>query len=246
MLLWLVDNGQAADALRRLPAVEAAHPEPARLLLRLGQALDDVREAGAAAELLERSLALDPSRAETRLALGQALFDAGRPRDAIPHLRRALEAGFRPDLAGFSLVQALAAAGEMQEATARLERLSLPPQTDAASLLVVGSAALQLRRPDLALRFLDKGIARDPRLPALREKRGLALVMLGRGGEARLELEEARRLDPASASAALNLAVLEAQDGRFESARALAREALRLQPDYPQAQGLLEALARGR
>ncbi len=163
MLLWLVDNSQGAEALRRLPAAEAAHPEPARLLLRLGQALDENREAAAATQLLERSLALDPSRAETRLALGRALFDAGRAAEAIPHLEAALDAGFRPETAGFTLVQALAAAGRPGEAAARLERLSLPPRTDAASLLVVGNTALQLRRPDLALRFLDRGIAQDPR-----------------------------------------------------------------------------------
>jgi tetratricopeptide (TPR) repeat protein len=246
MLLWLVDNGQGEEALRRLPGVEAAHPEPARLLLRLGQALDENREAGAALQLLERALALDPSRAETRLALGQALFDAGRPKDAIPHLRAALEAGCRPDLAGFSLVQALAMAGDEAEAAARLERLSPPPRTDTASLLIVGSTALQVRRPDLALRFLDRGMAQDPRMAALHEKRGLALVMLQRPTEARTELEEACRLDPASASARLNLAVLEAQEGRLEAARALASEALRLQPDYPQARGLLETLERQR
>jgi tetratricopeptide (TPR) repeat protein len=246
MLLWIVDNGQGAEALRRLPGVETAHPEPARLLLLVGQALDESREAGAAAQILERSLALDPSRAETRLALGRALFDAGRTADAIPHLRAALDAGFRPDTAAFALVQALAATGQAEEAAARLERLSLPPRTDAASLLVVGNTALQLRRPDLALRFLDRGIAQDPRAAALREKRGLALVMLQRPAEARAELEEARRLDPASASVCLNLAVLEAQEGRLDAARALAREALRLQPDYPQARGLLDALARAR
>jgi tetratricopeptide (TPR) repeat protein len=246
MLLWLVDNGQGEEAMRRLPAVEAAHPEPALLLFRVGLALDENREAAAAASLLERSLGLDPSRAETRLALGRALFDAGRPADAIPHLRAALDAGFRPDTAAFALVQALAATGQVDEAAARLERLSLPPRTDAASLLVVGNAALQLRRPDLALRFLDRGIAQDPRMAALREKRGLALVMLQRPAEARAELEEARRLDPASASVCLNLAVLEAQEGRLDAARALAGEALRRQPDYPQARGLLQALERTR
>ncbi len=245
LLLWLVDNGQAAEALRRLPAVEAAHPEPALLLYRLGRALDENREAEASASLLQRSLALDP-RPETRLALGQALLDAGRPAEAIPHLEAALAANVRPDLAGFALVQTLAATGRPAEAVARLERLSLPPGTGAASFLVVGNAALQLRRPDLALRFLDRGVAQDPRMAALHEKRGLALAMLGRAAEARAELEEARRLDPASASACLNLAVLEAQDGRLEAARSLAREALRLQPEYPQARGLLEALDRAR
>jgi Flp pilus assembly protein TadD len=56
------------------------------------------------------------------------------------------------------------------------------------------------------------------------------------------ELEEAVRLDPASASARLNLAVVHAQEGRLEAARARLEEALRLRPDYPQAQGLRQAL----
>ena len=245
MLLWLVDNGQGQEARRRLPAVEAAHPEPAFFLFRVGQALDENREAAAAVPLLQRSLALDP-RAETHLALGQALFDAGQAGDAIPHLEAALAANVRPDLAGFGLVQALAAAGRPAEAVARLERLSLPAGTDAASLLAAGNVALQIGRPDLALRFLDRGIAADPRMAAIREKRGLSLAMLERRAEARAELEEAHRLDPASASACLNLAVLEAQGGRLEAARALAREALRLQPDYPHARGLLAELERAR
>ncbi len=245
MLLWLVDNGRSAEAVRRLPAVEDAHPQPALLLYRLGQALDENREAGVAASLLQRSLALEP-RPETRLALGQALSDAGRPAEAIPHLEAALAANVRPDLAGFALVQALAATGRPADAAARLERLSLPPGTDAASLLAVGTTALQLRRPDLALRFLDRAVAADPRLAALREKRGLALAMLERSEDARTDLEEAHRLDPASASICLNLAVLDAQQGRIDAARSLAQEALRLQPDYPQARGLLTALEGAR
>jgi tetratricopeptide (TPR) repeat protein len=83
-------------------------------------------------------------------------------------------------------------------------------------------------------------------MAALREKRGLALVMLERPQDARAELEEAHRLDPTSASACLNLAVLHAQEGRVEAALTYAREALRLQPDYPQARGLLAALQGGR
>jgi 4-amino-4-deoxy-L-arabinose transferase-like glycosyltransferase len=179
MLLWLVDNGRVDEALRRLPATLAAHPDPAQL----------------------------------RMRIGQALLEAGRAADAMPHLRAALDAG----------------------------RLS-----GAASLLAVGPSALALRRPDLALPFLDGGIAKDPRSAALREKRGLALVMLQRPTEARTELEEACRLDPKSASARLNLAVLEAQEGRLDAARALASEALRLQPDYLQARGLLAELERVR
>ena len=134
MLLWLVDNGQGEEALRRLPAVEAAHPEPARLLLRLGQALDENREAAAAAQLLERSLALDPSRAETRLALGQALFDAGRPGTRSP------TCGPRSTRASARHRRLRARPGARRPDRRRRRgpaRAALaPPRTDAASLLL--------------------------------------------------------------------------------------------------------------
>lgn len=242
MLLWLVDNGRSDEALRRLPAFEASDPRPARLLLRLGQAFDEQQGAAQAVPLLERALALDPEHAETRLILGQALIDAGRPGDAIPHLLAATAAGGAPAVAEVALVQALAAAGRPGEAAARLAWLAALPNLDADSLVGVSDIAMQAGSHDVALRAIDRAIAQQPRVALLREKRGLALVMLGRLAEARAELEEARQLDPRSASICLNLAVLEAQEGRLDVARTLARAALQLRPDYPQARGLLATL----
>ena len=57
-------------------------------------------------------------------------------------------------------------------------------------------------------------------------------------------MEAACRLDPSSASARLNLAILYAEAGRTSDARALAAEALRLRPDYQQARQLLQALGK--
>jgi Flp pilus assembly protein TadD len=246
MLLWLVDNGRGDEALRRLPAVEADHPEPARLLLRIGQALDEQRGAALAIPLLERSRTLDPTRAQTRLALGRALYDAGRPNDAVPHLRAGVEADPGARAGRWLLVQALATTGQAGEAAAWLERICEAPPTDASNLLALGDMAVDLRRPDLAVRVLDQVIAMGRPGAVVREKRGLALVMLGRSAEARADLLEAHRLDPQSASICLNLAVAEAQGGSLDAARTLAREALRLQPVYPQARGLLAILDRVR
>jgi tetratricopeptide (TPR) repeat protein len=113
-------------------------------------------------------------------------------------------------------------------------------------------------RAQMALWLIDQGRLAEARLyiedvatgPArtelahAHEVRGVALAQQGRPAEAVRELEEAVRLDPTSASALLNLAVVHAQEGRIEEARALVQEALRLRPDYPQAQGLRDALAR--
>ena len=97
-----------------------------------------------------------------------------------------------------------------------------------------------------ARRYIEDAWPSDARteLAHAHEVRGVALAQQGRPTEALRELQEAARLDPTSASARLNLAVVHAQEGRIEEARALVEEALRLRPDYPQAQGLRDALAR--
>jgi tetratricopeptide (TPR) repeat protein len=113
-------------------------------------------------------------------------------------------------------------------------------------------------REQMALWLVDRGRIDDARtlierhdlggarseLARAREIEGVALAQRGRGAEAERVLEEAVRLDPTSASARLNLAVVHAQEGRLDQARQRVDEALRLRPDYPQARGLRDELAR--
>jgi Flp pilus assembly protein TadD len=87
-------------------------------------------------------------------------------------------------------------------------------------------------------------VERAPDRAEAHEKLGLAIFLRGDPQAALPHLERARRLDPASASAHLNLAVLYAQLGRFPEARALASEALRLDPAEPRAADLLKALPK--
>ena len=81
-------------------------------------------------------------------------------------------------------------------------------------------------------------------LSALLEKRGVARITAGDAAGGRSDLEEAVRVDAANAAARLNLAVACAMGGETERARALAREALALQPGYEKARAFLEALDR--
>ena len=245
MLLWLVDNGRSDDALRRLSAVEAAHPQPTLLLYRVGVALEENRRPGEAVVLLQRAASAE-DRPEIQLALGQSLLDAGRGAEAVAHLRAAWQAGVRPEVSGFDLVRALGANGNRDEAAAVLERLAPSQDADAESTLALVALAFELQRPDLALRFAAGGLAGNDTNATLHEKRGLALAMLQRPTEACEALRRAAGLDPRSATARLNLAVVEAQQGHLDEARALALEALALQPDYPQARGLLREIDSAR
>lgn len=72
---------------------------------------------------------------------------------------------------------------------------------------------------------------------------GVADVKSDRGEEALRAFDAAHRLDPTDASDLLNIAVLQAQKGDFAAARENARAALALRPNYPQAEGLLNAIA---
>jgi tetratricopeptide (TPR) repeat protein len=83
-------------------------------------------------------------------------------------------------------------------------------------------------------------------LSALLERRGLTRMRSGAAAGGRADLEEAVRLDGASAEARLNLAVACAMAGETDRARTLARGALALQPGYENARAFLQALDRAK
>ncbi len=217
------------------------HPEAPVLLFRAGRALQAQGRATEAVPLLERALDGDPGRAEVRFALGQCFFDLGRHAEAVPHLRAAFDAGVRRDLAGIDLARALAAVGRPDDAAPVLEELVLL-DLDLESQRALARFAVELGSEELALRVLDRAVAQAPEDGAAHEQRGLVLARMERTGEARSAFGEALRLDPRRASVHLNLAALNAQEGRLDLARAGAARALELRPDYPQARALLQQL----
>jgi Flp pilus assembly protein TadD len=159
-------------------------------------------------------------------------------------LERAFSRGLRPWISGELLARALTATGRPGEAAQTLALIDPAAGGDVKALAALGALALQVKRADLAERFLRECLRRAPDDSAGHQRLGLALASLGRVAEAAAELEAAVRLDPADPVAQLNLAVVYAQQGRVAEARARAEEALRLRPDYDHARRLLAALGR--
>ena len=115
--------------------------------------------------------------------------------------------------------------------------------------LRVGRSFEAAEKSDEAIAALSRSLEIDASrrasasvLSSLLEKRGLGRMKSGDAVGGRADLEEAVRLDGASAEARLNLAVACAMAGETERARALAAEALALQPGYGKAEALLKAL----
>jgi tetratricopeptide (TPR) repeat protein len=140
-------------------------------------------------------------------------IESGEP-GAMAHAEAAAAAHPDPALVWLRVGRSFEAAGKLDDAITSLSRSrELGPQRG-ASLLLAG----------------------------LLEKRGLQRVGSGDLAGGRADLEEAVRLDAASAPARLNLAVACAMAGETERARGLAREALALQPGYAKAEAFLKAL----
>ncbi|MBI2835579.1 MAG: glycosyltransferase family 39 protein [Acidobacteria bacterium] len=243
MAVRLIEDGRSDEARGAIALAAEHHPAPSLLRYRVGRAYQDRGAPDEAILQFDRALALE-DRAEIRFSLGEALLDSGRAADAVPHLRAAYARGVSAEVAGFDLARALMMTRKAGEAARVLERLSIAADADPRRFLAAGDLALQLNRPELAVRFLRGSVRRDPRSPAAREKLGLALGLAGDRTGGISELEHATRLDPTSATAHLNLAVLYAQEGRFAEARAEATRALAIAPNYVRARDFLRTLER--
>jgi Flp pilus assembly protein TadD len=245
MMLYLIDHDQDRAAMALLQRAEPESRDRARLLATVSAAYLDHHDYARACPLLERAAAAAPDRADLSLSLGQALLGAGRPGDAVPRLRAALDAGYRPDLAALDLARAEAALGHRDEALRALAAIPDPVRLGAASQFAAGQLALDLGDPRFAEPFLRRAAGHAaPGHGTPYESLGLALMTLGRRAEAVTAFETACRLDPASPTARLNLAVGYAEGGRLADARQQVAEALRLKPDYTRARELLEAIER--
>jgi tetratricopeptide (TPR) repeat protein len=208
----LVDAGQLDAAQAALVRFERGHPRPAELWARAGRACAERGQPAEAAVWLARASALAPHDVGLHLAVVRAWLQTGADSQARNRVK---------DLAN----------------------LDVRSPTEAANAAALGELALEWHHAEAAERLLRAALAVSP-APVARwhERLGLALALQERPEEALVELERAGALDPASASAQLNRAVVLAQLGRATQARAAARAALRLQPDYPQARGLLATL----
>jgi serine/threonine protein kinase/tetratricopeptide (TPR) repeat protein len=117
--------------------------------------------------------------------------------------------------------------GQLKEALdAYLNAYELDQTSDRAAA-TVGNAEADLGRPDLALRWYDKAVRRQPRPGIYSEHIGDACTDLGEDRRAEAAYREASVFRPDLSDATIGLARLAFFHGDFESARRLLRDAQR-------------------
>lgn len=140
-----------------------------------------------------------------------------------------------PNPGRYAEAETLARAGRIAEAVAAAER-ALPRHPGdheaaeaALALARLGRLAEAAGQPEPGLRALDRACRLRGRWPDLHFLRGRLLVQLRRPAEARRAIERALEQNPAYAAARVELALLDAAEGRLgealEALRALGRPA---------------------
>lgn len=236
----LLGAGREKEALQVLDAAvargggAAAYNERGLLWRRLGS-------PGKAGDDFSKALLLEPGFLEAELNLAAALLSGGGApaagQDAL--LRRELDGAALRRLRGRESLALRAApyfAGAGQGAkAARLAAFALErPDLDGEQLASAALTLQTLGRLKEALAAIDRALRLAPDSPGLRSDRGVALRLLGRGGEAEKEFRSSVGLDPAFATAWLNLADLLAAGGKPSEAADCYRKVLAL-PGVPAA-----------
>lgn len=209
-----------------------------RALLLFDQGRHELAEAE-----LRRFLTEEPNHAFAHALLAWCLASREAWADATTAVRQAI--GLEPELAFAHYIHAQVLRGRdrTNEAMSAIREAIRIDSTDADHFWVLGALHGDRREWTEALAAAEQGLEQDAAHVGCTNLRALALVQLGRRGEAGLTLDAALARDPENAVTHANVGWTRLHEARPREALESFREALRLDPTNEWARaGIVEAL----
>ena len=186
--------------------------------------------------VLEEAVSASPAASRPRYLLGVLAMRGGEPRIAVIHFRNALMISPSSIEIRNALDNALKEAmGHAKEIAACLDQLKEKPD-DERILLRLGKLLLAAGRPEEAVPRYRQVLSRNSKSLEAMKGLGDAMIMLKRYREAEDYYFMALREAPNNAVLHHNLASAMAYQGKYEPAVVHYREALRLNPEYKEAE----------
>ena len=201
-----------------------------------------LRENSRAGVELQHMMSLNSDQPTGQMQLGAWRLTRGDAAGAVNHFQKAV--AWDPNSPPFhhELAIALSAAGRNAEALAQLqEAVRLDPRT-AEYHYKLALAWNETGRIDQTVAELQRTVSLEPRHARAWYNLGLAQHRLGQSEAALTSLQRGEVVAENDPRLPYARATILAQLGRIEGARAAARQALAVQPDYPEARQLLESL----
>lgn len=241
----LHEQGDAPGALRLAESVIARYPDEIELYVLSAEIQMELGSAQAAAESLERALALDPSRTDVLARLGEARYAAGRWAAAIGPLHRAVTAGERPRELAWLAALAAERCGDRVGAFADYREALGSPESTAEELVkgarLAEDAEVRAAEPlalPVAIGWLERACELEPQQVEAHYRLGRYLRESGRREEAVQRLWRAAEIDPTGIDTLTELASLYAEAGDTARALEFAARALALEPSEEERQAL--------
>jgi tetratricopeptide (TPR) repeat protein len=230
--------GRYDEAVAAYESALKLAPQLTPILLNLGIAHYRAGKFDQAVAAFQRLLEQKPDVTQARQLYGLSLVSLGRDEEAVKQLEQTLDAA-PPDAAVlYSLGLAYLRLGK-PGLRATLERLASFPEGRPALHLLQGQAFLRDQEFEKALEELQSATKLNPDLPRLYFSTGLAHYQLGHNKEAVAAFEEESRRSPRDFTTIYYLADALEKDGNTDSARERIDAALKLDPQSPEANGLL-------
>jgi predicted CXXCH cytochrome family protein len=191
---------------------------------------------------LQRFLNWNQDEPSGAMQLGVYDLDRGDNADALALFRRAVAWDHASAPLRAALAVSLSVNGDTNGAVRELETACRLAPRDAEYRFKLGLALNEVGNADDALRALERAVQLDPRLARAWYDLGLAYAARQQPGPALAALVRAESIDPHSPEIPYARATILAGSGRLDEARAAARRALEIRPDFSAAAELLRRL----
>lgn len=234
----LAKLGRYDEAVAAYESAFKLAPQLTPILLNLGIAHYRAGKFDQAITAFQRLLEQRSDVMQARQLYGLSLAALGRDEEAVKQLEQTID-GAQPDAAVlYSLGLAYLRLGK-PGFRATLERLAAFPEGRPALHLLQGQAFLRDQEFEKALEELKSADKLNSDLPRLHFSTGLAHHQLGHNKEAVAAFEEEAKRSPRDFTTIYYLADALEKDGNTSSARERIDAALKLDPQSPEANGLL-------
>jgi len=238
-----IDRGELETARLELLQQVARTPGSAEAQQRLGAVFQLEGRMAEAKECFLKALARDPDYVDALIGLGQVETQEGDAESALKRFETAIEIDPHRTQAHVSLGSLLQVMGRTDAALAEYFRALEGEPNNAETSRCIAALQLARNQPDQALSRLDRVLELAPDDGEARFFRGRAHLALGHIPRAIADFNDAAGRLPGRPDIYYHLALALEADHKPADALRAAQNALRLAPDFVEAQGLSNRLA---
>ncbi len=223
----LLQQGKYDEAISDLQRLSSATPNAQGLSHELGMAYYKKGDYFHAAESFKQALQHDPQDSESAQMLGISYYLAGNPSAAIPYLEKVQ--GWYPRAnvdASYILGQCYIQTKDYPHAQQAFAKMFDLRPDSAASYLLTARMLFRQEFEPVALEYVEKAIALDPKLPLARFLRGEIHLFKSQVPEAIADFQQELALDPGHAATYYKLADAYSRIQKFDDAERLLQRSM--------------------